>query len=137
MLVTGEPGSGKSGAIYSAARHLIECNHPVVVISVDRHLATSSDALRRDLGLTKELLDVLRHWRGQHRGVPFIDSLDATRGGPAETVFQDLIRRLNVEAANWTVVASIRVFDLKFGFLYRKLFRGSPVDDEFSDTEFG
>ena len=136
MLVTGEPGSGKSGAIYAAAQQLIIGNCPVVVIAVDRRPATSLDDLRHSLGLENGLVDVLRNWPGYGRGVLFIDALDATRGGPSDIVFQDLIRLVRQEAPNWSVVASIRVFDLRFGFWYRKLFRGSPVDEKYSDSEF-
>ena len=137
MLVTGEPGSGKSGAIFSAAQRLISDNLPVVVISVDRHPVTTSDALRRDLRLENGLVDVLRNWPEQQKGVLFIDALDATRGGPSDSVFTELIRRVIEEAPNWSVVASIRAFDLRFGFSYRGLFRGTPVDPRFTEHEFG
>ena len=137
MLVTGEPGSGKSGAIYAAAQELISNDCPVVVLAVDRHPESSLDSLMQALGLVNGLVDILRDWPGNPRGVLFIDALDASRGGPTDTVFQDLIRQIIREAPNWSVVASIRVFDLKFGVGYRHLFRGSPVDREFSNSEFG
>lgn len=137
MLVTGEPGSGKSGAVYSAAQQLISDDHPVVVLAVDRHPVSSLESLKQDLGVENELVDVLRGWPGNPRGVLFIDALDASRGGPTDTVFQDLIRRTIRDAPNWSVVASIRAFDLRFGVRYRGLFRGPPVDREFSSGEFG
>lgn len=137
MLVTGEPGSGKSGAIYSAAQQLISNNYPVVVLAVDRHPVSSLDSLTKGLGLANGLVDILRDWPGNPRGVLFIDALDASRGGPTDAVFQDLIRRTIREAPNWSVVASIRAFDLRFGVGYRGLFRGPPVDQEFSNSEFG
>ena len=136
MLITGEPGSGKSGAIHAAAQQLVSDNCPVVVIAVDRHPAACLDDLRRSLGLEEGLVDVLRDWPGGRRGVLFIDALDATRGGPSDGVFQDLIRRVSQEVPNWSVVASIRVFDLRFGIWPRNLFRGSPVDKNYSDSEF-
>lgn len=137
MLVTGEPGSGKSGAIYSAAQKLISDDHPVVVLAVDRHPVSSLESLKQELGVENELVDILREWPGDSRGVLFIDALDASRGGPTDTVFQDLIRRTIRKAPNWSVVASIRAFDLRFGVQYRGLFRGTPVDREFSSGEFG
>ena len=39
-------------------------------------------------------------------------------------------------APNWHVVASIRVFDLKFGIIYRDLFKGPAVDDGYQNSEF-
>ena len=137
MLVTGEPGSGKSGAIYSAAQQLISKKYPVVVLAVDRHPVSSLDSLTKELGLSNGLVDILRDWPGDPRGVLFIDALDASRGGPTDAVFQDLIRRTIREAPNWNVVASIRAFDLRFGVGYRGLFRGPPVDRKFSISEFG
>ena len=137
MLVTGEPGSGKSGAIYSAAQKLISNDHPVVVLAVDRHPVSSLESLKQELGVENELVDIFRGWPGDSRGVLFIDALDASRGGPTDTVFQDLIRRTIRKAPNWSVVASIRAFDLRFGVQYRGLFRGEPVDREFSSGEFG
>ena len=137
ILVTGEPGSGKSGAIYSAAQQLISNDDPVVVLTVDRHPTSSLESLMQELGLENGLVDILRDWPGTSRGVLFIDALDASRGGPTDTVFQDLIRRTIREAPNWNVVASIRAFDLRLGVQYRHLFRGSPLDPEYSNSEFG
>jgi molybdopterin-guanine dinucleotide biosynthesis protein len=136
LLIIGEPGSGKSGALYSAARKLIDQGYPVLAIAVDRHPVTTADELRRDLRLDRPLIDVLRNWTGDKPGVLFIDALDATRGGPSDRVFQELIRRVLDHAPNWRVVASIRVFDLKFGVTYRDLFVGSPVDGRYQDSDF-
>lgn len=137
LLIIGEPGSGKSGALYSAAKRLVDDGRPVVAIAVDRHPVATQDELRRDLRLDRPLIDVLRNWTSDKPGVLFIDALDATRGGPSDRVFQELIRRVLDEAPNWHVVASIRVFDLKFGVTYRDLFAGSPVDDRYQDSDFG
>ena len=136
MLIIGEPGAGKSGAVFSAATRLIEEGHPVVTIAVDRHPVSSVDDLRRNLGLDRPLAEVLRNWTGEKQGVLFIDALDASRGGPSDRVFQELIRLVLEHAPNWHVVASIRVFDLKFGVTYRDLFKGRPVDDQYQNSEF-
>lgn len=136
MLVVGDPGSGKSGALYSAARQLISAGHPVVLIASDRYPVASWMDLQRDLGLENGLVDVLRDWQGTRSGVFFIDALDATRGGHSESVFRELIRRLIDQAPNWNVVASIRIFDLRFGIEYGRLFRGTPVDEEYLNSEF-
>ena len=137
FLVIGAPGSGKSGAMYSAAERLAASGHPVVAIAVDGHPVLSQEDLRRDLRLHHSLVHVLRNWTSEKRGVLFIDALDATRGGPSDRVFQELIRRVIEEAPHWHVVASIRKFDLRFGVTYRTLFGGSPVDDDYRDSEFG
>jgi DNA replication protein DnaC len=136
LLIIGQPGSGKSGALYSAAKKLINQGYPVLAIAVDRHPVATSDEFRRDLRLDRPLIDVLRSWTSDKPGVLFIDALDATRGGPSDRVFQELIRRVLESAPNWRVVASIRVFDLKFGVTYRDLFAGSPVDALYQDSDF-
>ncbi|RPJ50036.1 MAG: DUF815 domain-containing protein, partial [Acidobacteria bacterium] len=51
FLLIGEPGSGKSGAVHSAAERLISQGHPVVVIAVDRHPVPTMDDLTRNLRL--------------------------------------------------------------------------------------
>lgn len=136
MLVIGEPGSGKSGAIHSAAHQLISDGHPVVVLAADQHPVASWMDLQRNLCLENGLIDVLRDWQGTRSGVLFIDALDATRGGHSESVFRELIRRVINKAPNWNVVASIRIFDLRFGIEYGQLFRGTPVDEEYLNSEF-
>jgi len=136
LLLIGEPGSGKSGALYSAANSLIAEDHPVVVIAVERHPIRSVDELSGSLRLDRSLIDVLRNWTSDRRGVLLIDALDASRGGSSDQVFRELIRRVIDEAPNWSVVASIRVFDLKFGVHYRSLFAGHPVDEAYRAPEF-
>lgn len=136
MLVIGEPGSGKSGAIHSAAHQLVSDGHPVVVLAADRHPVASWMDLQRDLCLENGLIEVLRYWQGTRSGVLFIDALDATRGGHSESVFRELIRRVINKAPTWNVVASIRIFDLRFGIEYEQLFRGTPVDEEYLNSEF-
>jgi hypothetical protein len=136
LLIIGEPGSGKSGALYAAAKQISADGQPVLAIAVDRHPVSTLDELRRELRLERPIIEVLRDWNGDRKGVLFVDALDATRGGPSERVFQDLIRRVLQEAPNWHVIASIRVFDLRFGVVYRDLFEGVPPDGAYRDTEF-
>jgi hypothetical protein len=136
LLIIGEPGSGKSGALFSAANRLIADGHPVVAVAVERHPVTSVDQFRESLRLDAGFIDILRNWPSEKRGVLFIDALDASRGGPSDRVFRELIRRVVEEAPNWNVVASIRVFDLKFGVHYRSLFSGRPVDETYRASEF-
>lgn len=136
FLLLGEPGAGKSGALVSAARTLIERGHPVVVIAVDRHNVSSLDALSRDINISGTLTDILQSWTGQKTGVLFIDALDAARGGMSELAFQDLIRAVLKRVPGWRVIASIRIFDLKFGAVFRDLFVGPPVDSAHRLEEF-
>jgi hypothetical protein len=137
FVVTGDPGSGKSGALVCAAEMLQAEGHPVVVLSVDRYGATSLPALDQELGLVHSLPEVLRNWSSTRPGVILIDALDAGRGGGVERAFKDLIRAVRREAQGWNVVASCRTFDLRFGAELRDLFRGTPVRQDFSSPDFG
>jgi predicted ATP-dependent serine protease len=51
ILVTGEPGSGKSGALYDLAVALQNDNHDVVFIAADRVESSSLNSLKQELAL--------------------------------------------------------------------------------------
>lgn len=130
LLVIGEPGCGKTGALWHAATALAQSGASVVFLSVDRFpgVALSSD-LASELQLEHPLFDVLAAWPGSGPKILLIDALDAARGGPSEAVFGTLIDRVVGQAGSeWTVVASIRTFDLKNGHRFRDAFLGDPVD---------
>ena len=136
MLLISSPGAGKSGSLYWAAKQLREQGHPVVVVAVDRHPVERLEELIQDFKLSGSFFDVIKGWTTSKPGVFFIDALDATRGGPSDKVFQELIRRILAEVPGWRVVASVREFDLQFGVAYRELFAGLPLNDEFRDPAF-
>ena len=117
LLVVGEPGAGKTGALVNAATEAKNAGHTVLFMSVDRYPG------------------VLEAMPGAGRKIFIIDALDAARGGPAETVFAWLIeevrRRLELD---WTVVASIRTFDLKNGRRFREAFNGALADAAYAEA---
>ncbi|WP_036142120.1 ATP-binding protein [Luteibacter sp. 9135] len=130
LLVIGEPGCGKTGALWHAASELAQSGASVVFLSVDRYpgVALSGD-LASELELEHPLFDVLAAWPGVGPKILFIDALDAARGGPPEAVFGTLIDRVIGQTCNeWAVVASIRTFDLKNGHRFREAFPGAPVE---------
>lgn len=136
ILVVGEPGAGKSGALHDLARALQEEGRDCVFLAVDRLAAQSLGALRVEIGLNHELLEVLDNWPGIQPAFLVIDALDAARGDPAATMVRDLIRRVVEKGGRWRVVASIRKFDLRYSEEIKDLFVGSPPT-EFQDPEFG
>ncbi|SDG90570.1 hypothetical protein [Janthinobacterium sp. YR213] len=128
LLVVGEPGAGKTGALVHAAATLAAAGDTVVFLSVDRFpgVAIAAD-VDSELGLGHRLLDILAAIPGAGRRILFIDALDAARGGHAEGVFATLIEQVLTRlSGEWTVVASIRTFDLKSGRRYRQAFAGTP-----------
>jgi hypothetical protein len=129
MLVIGEPGAGKTGALVGAATRLLGAGDAVVFLSVDRFpgVAITAD-LQSELGLAQPLLDVLAAFPGCSRKILIIDALDAARGGSAEAVFAALIEAVSSRLEDWTVIASIRTFDLRNGRRFRAAMAGAPPD---------
>lgn len=136
FLLVGSPGAGKSGALHSAAAKLAEDGRAVVVLAVDQYPVSTLEQLRKELLLEHDFLEVLRAWSPEAKGVLFVDALDATRGGPSDGVFHALLSAILDSAPTWSVVASIRSFDLQFGAIYRDLFAGAPPDQKFADKRF-
>lgn len=139
LLVVGEPGAGKTGALVHAARSLIDEGALVVFLSVDRFpgVAIAAD-LNSELRLDHDLVEILSNSPGSQPRFLIIDALDAARGGLSEGVFATLIERAMGELGNdWTVVASIRTFDLRNGRRYRAAFAGTPADDAHAEPTLG
>lgn len=139
LLVVGEPGAGKTGALVHAATVLAAGGAFVAFLSVDRFpgVAIAAD-LASELRLGHPLVDVLAAVPGPKTKYLLIDALDAARGGPVEGVFASLIEQVSSELADeWVVVASIRTFDLRSGRRYRQTFAGTPADAAHADATLG
>ena len=135
LLVVGEPGAGKSGALHDFVEALHKGERDYVYFAVDRVAAQSLGELRQELGLEHEFLDVLKNWPGQQPAFLVIDALDAARGDTTGKMIRDLIREVVEGQGRWRVVASIRKFDLRYGVELQQLFAGAPPT-EFIDPEF-
>lgn len=137
LLVTGEPGAGKTGVLMSLAEGEMAAGGPVVFLSVDRLAGVRiADDLRVELVLEHPLLDVLSAWPGNAPGMLIIDALDASRGGESERVFGNLIEDgLNRLGNRWSIVASIRTFDLRNGKKFRTTFKGTPPAAHFAEED--
>lgn len=137
LLVIGEPGAGKTGVLVSHVERLAQGTAPLVLLSVDSLSGVvGRDMLRTELQLEHDLLDVLSAWPGSEPGVLVIDALDASRGGPSEQVFANLIEEgLRRLGERWSIVASIRTFDLKNGTRFRSMMVGEPPSSTYSDPD--
>ena len=60
LVVVGQPGAGKSGALHDLA-HLLEPVGDVLVFAVDQFYAGSLGSLRNELGCTYEVVDMWGH----------------------------------------------------------------------------
>lgn len=128
ILVIGEPGAGKTGALVHAAETIAAAGETIVFLSVDRFPGVSIAAeLASELGLSHSLVETLSAVPGSGRKMLFIDALDAARGGPSEEVFASIIEHVRKRLSDWIVVASIRTFDLKNGSRFRQAFAGTPA----------
>jgi hypothetical protein len=137
LLVIGEPGAGKTGILLSVADHMSSGPGPVVFLSVERFSGFRRQAdFRDEMRLEHDLLDVLANWPGLSPGVLLIDALDASRGGSAEAVIttfiSEAVERLG---GRWSVVASIRTFDLKNGRRFREIFPGAAPDPLYAEDD--
>ncbi len=139
LVVVGEPGAGKSGALYDVSEKLLAGGYDVILLAADRSAAPSLGALRQTLGLEHEVIDVLRSWPGSGPGFLVIDGLDAARQESAGRTLRDLIRLVVGLKSRWRVSASVRRFDLRHSAELQDLFRreGPPVvAPEFREKEF-
>jgi len=137
-LVVGQPGAGKSGATYDAARRLQEQGYDVICFAVDRLDFTNLSQVQAEVGLRHSLTDVIKAWDGNRKGIILIDALDAARGAAAGEVILALIQALK-NGSRWNVVASVRKWDLRYNPDLRATFHptaAAHVATELTDTEF-
>lgn len=135
IVIVGEPGAGKSGALHDLVSDLFSDQFDVVFIAVDRIEATSQSSLRNEIGISHELIDVLKNWVGVKPAFLVIDALDAARTDLAIQTFRNIISTMIKLESRWNVVVSIRKFDLRYNRQLRDLFSGTPPT-EFRDKEF-
>lgn len=135
LLVVGEPGSGKSGAMHDVTVTLLNEGFDLVFFAIDRLEASSMGALRMEIDLQHNLDDILQNWSGIRPGFVIIDALDAARSADSAKTFRDLIANILASQGRWRVLASIRKFDLRYSPQLHRLFWGKPAGEYF-DPEF-
>ena len=135
-LIVAEPGGGKSGVVADAIDELEHGGRDVVGLLADRYAVADEAELSARLGLQHRISDVLAAWPGERPGVLVIDGLDAARGGDALAPFTSLIEEIAERAGRWTVLASIRTFDLRYSRRLQDAFGRGAAVDEFTVAEF-
>lgn len=134
LVVVGQPGAGKSGALFDVARQLQGIGD-VLVFAVSQFDAGSLGALRSEIGCQHEVIDILRNWPSTKPGFLLVDALDAARTEGGAKTFRDLIAAVLADGGRWRVIPSIRKFDLRYSENLQRLFSGSPPSP-FQDPEF-
>lgn len=135
LLVIGEPGCGKSGLIHPLTESLRKDGVPVVLLLAEEVNSRDWKAAANLPGLTHALDDVLAHWPNGSKGVLITDALDAVRDVASQQLLRRMLQDVRDGAAGWTVVASVREFDLKYGRQLRESFPGNGVTGH-SSKEF-
>jgi signal recognition particle GTPase len=135
IVVVGEPGAGKSGALHDLVGAFINENRDTVFLAVDKLEARSLGGLRIELGLEREFVEILNNWPGSEPALLVVDALDAARSEASAQTFYDLLASVLKAPGRWRVVASIRKFDLRHNVKLHNLFAGKPPT-EFQSREF-
>lgn len=135
VVIVGDPGAGKSGALHDLVNTLHQEKRDVVFLAVDRLEARSLSALGHELNLKHGLFEVLKNWQDERPAFLVIDALDAARSEASAQTFYDLISLAHQFPQRWRVVASIRRFDLRHHTGLKRLFEGRPPT-EYSASEF-
>jgi hypothetical protein len=129
VVVTGDPGAGKSATLYELVSALRD-GRDVVVLASDSLGASSLGELRSELNLDHDVLDVLDNWPGTEPAFLVVDALDAARGASTQEALIELIGAVVVRPSRWRVGAAIRRFDLRYSTALQALFgSSSPVAD--------
>lgn len=126
VLVTGEPGTGKSGVLLHAYQQIKATGGEALLLAVDSIGANSVGQLQQELGLQHPMVEVLRQWPDATPKVLFVDAMDAARSDERVRTLRDLINAIQREAPDWYVVASMRQFDLRYSGQIQRLFGGVP-----------
>jgi hypothetical protein len=135
LLITGEPGCGKSGLMHPLAATLVREGIPVVLLLAEEIFGKDWNGLPNLPGVSHVLDDVLANWPNGAQGVLITDALDSLRDVDTQKLLRRLLQDVQRGNSGWTVVASVREFDLKHGRELRETFPGLGVENHTS-SEF-
>jgi hypothetical protein len=121
LLITGEPGCGKSGLMHDLVELLQNEKIPVALLLAEDDLPKFDHSLDEIIG----------NWPDGARGFLITDALDAVRDPERQKAIRNLLREVREGKSGWTVVASVREFDLKHSRELRDAFPGTGVEGYF------
>jgi hypothetical protein len=127
LLLTGEPGCGKSGLIHAATSFLQKNRINVVLLLAEEIYRPGFSAHGNLLGLEHPLDEVLANWPNGESGILITDALDAVRDPEEQKVVRTLLREVRDGQSKWKIAASVREFDLKHSRELREAFPGQGI----------
>jgi hypothetical protein len=127
LLITGEPGCGKSGLIHPLAGTLQRKGFPVVLLLAEEVFGRDWKGSANLPGLAHALDEVLANWPNGSCGFLITDALDAVRDPETQKMLHRLLQDVKNGQSEWIVAASVREFDLKHSRELREAFPGEGV----------
>lgn len=135
LLLTGEPGCGKSGLIHAIVEEFRREKVPIVLLLAEEVFGGDQKAGVVALNLKHSLDDILANWPNGSVGILITDALDALRDVEMQKKMRRLLLSVKDGRCGWKVIASVREFDLKHGRELREMFSGAGVPGH-SSNEF-
>ncbi len=136
VVVVGEPGIGKSGALYEMASAAEDHGRTVVVLAAEEFDSATQRGLADELRLEHDIAEVLSAW--PVAGLLIIDGVDAS-SDKTRRALATLIGRIADDAPHWHIVASIRTFDLRNDAslpVQFPIIAHAPIDPAWTDPAF-
>lgn len=129
-VVTGIPGVGKTHAILELHARWKNSGLPHLLVPVDRIGSATDEEIRAVLGIDDELLAVAQRLfrTAGERGVIVFDAFDAARSESTRERVLKIIRRAVAESNGlWTVLVTVRTYDVTRSDALRQLFRDRSI----------
>ncbi len=135
VVVTGEPGAGKSAVLYEFVADLIERRRDVVFFAVDRFESTTKVTFHQEFRLENDFHEILENWTGDAPAYLVIDALDASRDHSKTKFINSLLAEVLSNPGRWKVIVSIRKYDLRTNPT-PPTFSGRIENEEFTSQAF-
>jgi hypothetical protein len=136
VAVVGDAGSGKTGCTHEALELLRADGVEVIVIAAELLEAHTDTALAHELRISRPLHELLTAWPIE-RGVLVIDGLDAARDESTRATLVRLIEQVTNANSTFTVLASLRTFDLRNSVRLERILPARTAEtEEFKRAEF-
>ena len=137
FLITGEPGCGKSGLIHQLVVELQKNSLPVVLLLAEEIFGRDWKASANLPNFAHALDEVLVNWPNGAHGFLVTDALDAVRDIESEKMLRRFLRDVQKGQSGWTVIASVREYDLQYGQELREAFPGVGIAGHASNAFSG